>query len=52
MGHADRSMSAHYRERIDDSRLARVTDHIRGWLFGNGDATPALAPVTCNPPAS
>jgi integrase len=33
MGHADHSMSDHYRERIDDSRLKAIADHMRGWLF-------------------
>jgi integrase len=37
MGHADPSMGAHHRERIDDARLVAVTDHIRAWLFA-GDA--------------
>jgi integrase len=34
MGHADPSMGGHYRERVDDSRLRAVTDHVRQWLFG------------------
>ncbi len=36
MGHAAASgdMSAVYRQRVDDSRLQAVTDHVRGWLFG------------------
>ena len=34
MGHPDPSMGAHYRERIDDSRLQAVTEHVRVWLFG------------------
>ena len=36
MGHAasNSDMSATYRERVDDSRLKAVTDHVRGWLFG------------------
>jgi integrase len=34
MGHADPSMGGHYRERIEDSRLRAVTDHVRAWLFG------------------
>jgi integrase len=33
MGHADPSMGAVYRERIDDSRLVAVTEHVRKWLF-------------------
>jgi integrase len=38
MGHADPSMAAQYRERISDERLKAVTDHIHGWLFGEGGA--------------
>jgi len=34
MGHADHSMAGHYRERIDESRLRAVVDHVRQWLFG------------------
>jgi integrase len=33
MGHADASMAARYRERIDDSRLLIVTNHVRAWLW-------------------
>jgi integrase len=39
MGHTDRSMASHYRERFSEARLHRVTDHIRDWLFH--DSTPA-----------
>jgi len=35
MGHVDTSMAAHYRERIDDQRLLRVTGYVRAWLFGD-----------------
>lgn len=34
MGHTDPSMGGHYRERIEDSRLQAVADHVRAWLFG------------------
>jgi integrase len=33
MGHADASMAAAYRERIDDIRLRAVVDHVHDWLF-------------------
>jgi integrase len=35
MGHVDASMAGHYRERIDDSRLLAVVEHVRSWLFGD-----------------
>jgi integrase len=43
MGHADPSMGATYRERIDDARLIAVSNHVRGWLMaGRADlARPA-----------
>jgi integrase len=41
MGHSDPSMGGHYRERIEDSRLRAVADHVRRWLFGE---TPAGGP--------
>jgi integrase len=34
MGHNDPSMGGRYRERIDDSRLRAVVEHVRAWLFG------------------
>jgi hypothetical protein len=34
MGHSDPSMGGHYRERISDSRLIAVAEHVRTWLFG------------------
>ena len=33
MGHTDNSMSALYRETIDDERLLKAVNHVRGWLF-------------------
>ncbi len=35
MGHVDTSMAAHYRERMDDQRVLRVTGYVRAWLFGD-----------------
>ncbi|MBI2478616.1 MAG: tyrosine-type recombinase/integrase [Planctomycetia bacterium] len=34
MGHADNSISDHYRERFSDDRLVKVTEHVRRWLQG------------------
>jgi integrase len=41
MGHTDPSMGGHYRERLEDSRLLAVTEHVRVWLFDDtsGDET-------------
>jgi integrase len=33
MGHGDHTMAATYRERIDDSRLKTVVNHVHNWLF-------------------
>ena len=33
MGQQDKSISDHYRERIDDKRLNAITDHVRKWLM-------------------
>lgn len=38
MGHVDASMSAVYRERIEDDRLRAVVDHVHMWLFAKGGA--------------
>jgi integrase len=60
MGHADPSMGGHYRERIDDSRLKAVTDHVHAWLFtetpddGPTDTAPKVGDqsVPCEPEAT
>lgn len=33
MGHVDPTMAAHYRERVDDSRLRAVVNCVREWLW-------------------
>lgn len=40
MGHADASMSAAYRERIEDGRLVVASNHVRRWLFRRESLTP------------
>ena len=35
MGHVNDTMAGNYRERIEDSRLVTVTEHVRRWLFGD-----------------
>jgi integrase len=45
MGHADPSMGAKYRERIDDSRLQAVVNVVRQWLFGGGPGGGATEPA-------
>jgi integrase len=55
MGHVDASMAGHYRERIDNSRLNAVVEHVHSWLFGDGpdDGTTAerdtKIPEKCEP---
>jgi integrase len=53
MGHSDPSMGARYRERVEDSRLQAVAEHVRQWLFGETpDGSPAgTVPDTCDPSA-
>jgi integrase len=45
MGHADGSMAASYRERIDDARLAAVANHVHGWLWPEQATAPVEAPA-------
>ena len=43
MGHADNSISDDYRERFDDAKLIRVSDHVRDWLLnGQGGGSCCL----------
>ena len=55
MGHADPSMGGQYRERIDDSRLVAVAEHVRQWLFGKAPCDPTCQDSsgsdTCSPSA-
>jgi integrase len=47
MGHARDDMASVYRERISDERLMRVSNFVRGWLFGNDDAEgPDVLPIS------
>jgi integrase len=38
MGHASNDIADHYRERISDERLRKVTEHVRQWLIGDNQA--------------
>lgn len=40
LGHADSSVAAHYRERIDTNRLRAISDHIMLWLSRASNARP------------
>lgn len=40
MGHVDASMASHYRERIGEDRLRKVTEHVRAWLFPPDEKRP------------
>ena len=44
MGHADESMAGMCRERIEDSRLLAVTEHVRQWLFGSETTSSTATP--------
>ena len=49
-GHTDPSMGGHYRERVEDSRLRAVADHVRTWLFGDpSDNAPKGRPEVSDP---
>ena len=37
LGHNDASMLGHYTHGVSDERLLAVTNHVRGWLFGEED---------------
>jgi hypothetical protein len=44
-------MGGHYRERVEDSRLRAVVDHVRSWLFGDpSDNAPKARPDVTDSP--
>jgi integrase len=43
MGHARDDMASVYRERISDTRLKAVTDHVRAWLFAEKETEKGAA---------
>jgi len=50
LGHCDNTMSAEYREHVEDERLRAVVDHIRSWLLESEAQRCADAPAA-NPKA-
>jgi integrase len=50
MGHSDPSMGGHYRERVEDSRLRAVAEHVRQWLFGKPPDDEGTEPETSDSP--
>jgi hypothetical protein len=51
MGHTDPSMGGHYRERVEDSRLKAVAEHVRAWLFGDPTDNAPKARLDVSDPA-
>jgi integrase len=50
MGHTDPSMGGHYRERVEDSRLQAVAEHVHAWLFsGPSGNAPKRDPDVSDP---
>ena len=53
MGHSDSTMGGIYRERIDDSRLIAVSQHVHDWLFGtDNDGSREPQEVRANSPST
>jgi integrase len=49
MGHTSSDIADHYRERISDTRLSQVVEHVRAWLFDqpeNEGRQPQVLPMT------